>query len=354
MAKKKANKTSFFKNLFIIFLIGGITLIGIKGYQYYKGVKEPNINLSGEKSSFIYIPTGSDFKDVTAILYKGNIIVHKPSFEWVSEQKKYVNNVKPGKYKLLPGMSNNELVNLLRSGKQEPVKLVFNKVRTLEKFAGIISNQIEADSSKLVAKLKDAQYLKKYNKTVETSLTLFIPNTYELYWNTGSDRFIERMFNEYNRFWNNSRMEKAVQIGMTPEQIITLASIVEEETNKNDEKAKLAGVYLNRLKKGMRLQADPTVKYALGDFEIKRILTKHLEIESPYNTYKNSGLPPGPICIPTISSIDAVLNFEKHNYLYFCANADFSGYHAFAKNLIEHNQNAAKYQAALNRNRIYK
>jgi UPF0755 protein len=185
-------------------------------------------------------------------------------------------------------------------------------------------------------------------------MTLFIPNTYEFYWNTSADKFIERMYVEYKHFWSKSRLNKAQKIKLTPEQVIILASIVEEETIKDDEKPTVAGVYLNRLHKNIRLQADPTVRFAVGDFEIKRILNKHLKIDSPYNTYKYAGLPPGPICIPTISSIDAVLNYKKHDYLYFCAKDDFSGYHAFAKTLKQHNINATKYRKALNKNRIYK
>jgi UPF0755 protein len=354
VAKKNRKKPSFINRIFIIVIIGIIIIIGIKGYQFYKGVEEPNVNLNGKEVEYIYIPSGSDFNDVLHLLTVNKLIIHTKTFEWVAEKKGYIDNVKPGKYKIRADMSNNALVNLLRSGKQEPVRLVFNKVRTKERFAGIIAEQIEADSIDLLTKLNDRTYLETYNKNLETALTLFIPNTYELYWNTTAEGFVDRMYKEYTRFWNNSRLQKAKNLNMSPEEIFTLASIVEEETNKNDEKQKVAGVYLNRLRKGMRLQADPTIKYALGNFEIKRILTKHLEFDSPYNTYKNGGLPPGPICIPTISSIDAVLNYEKHSYLYFCANADFSGYHAFAKTLIEHNQNAAKYRSALDRNRIYK
>lgn len=354
MVKKSKNKKSFVKKFIFIVLVGGIAFSGIKIVQLYKGVKEPNVNLDGKKATYITIPSGSTYKDVTVILYNSNIIINQASFEWVAEKKKYTNNVKPGRYKITPRMSNNSLVNLLRSGNQEPVKLVFNKIRTKERFAGIIASQIELDSTILLQKLCDETFLKKYSKTTETALTLFIPNTYEFYWNTSTEKFIERMYIEYERFWNDERLEKAKAINMTADQVITLASIVEEETIKNDEKPDVAGVYINRLKKRMRLQADPTVRFAAGDFEIKRILNKHLEIDSPYNTYRNAGLPPGPICIPTISSIDAVLNYSQHSYIYFCAKDDFSGYHAFAKSLKQHNVNAKKYRAALNRNRIYK
>ena len=350
----KRKKDSFLKKFILIVLFGAIIFTAFKAFQVYKGIKEPNVNLELDKPVYIYIPTGSDFKDVINILYNNNLIINRASFEWVAEKKMYSSNVKPGKYRITSGMSNNSLINLLRSGRQESVRLVFNKVRTKELFAGIISKQIEMDSASLVKRLYDTEYLKKYSKNSETAMTLFIPNTYEFYWNTDADGFIERMNNESERFWNKSREKKAKKLKMSREEVITLASIVEEETIKNDEKRRLAGVYINRLNKRMRLQADPTVKFAIGDFNIKRVLNKHLEFESPYNTYRNAGLPPGPICIPSITSIDAVLDSESHKYLYFCAKDDFSGYHTFAKTLKQHNQNAAKYRAALNRNRIYR
>ncbi|MBI9069588.1 MAG: endolytic transglycosylase MltG [Salinivirgaceae bacterium] len=355
MVKKKKNKNKrFFIKFTTSMLLVFILIGGFKAYQMYKVVEEPNVNLNGQQSSFIYIPTGSDYLDLTTILYESGIIINRSSFEWVAEKKNYPTNVKPGRYEIKESMSNNELVNLLRSGRQTPVKLVFNKVRTKEVFAGIIAKQIEADSAELVIKLNNHKFLSKYSKNKETAMTLFIPNTYELYWNTNAESFVARMNKEYERFWNDKRRKKATEIGMTPDEVITLASIVEEETIKNDEKEALAGVYVNRLKKNIRLGADPTVRFALGDFNIKRILNKHLEYQSPYNTYRNSGLPPGPICLPSITTIDAVLNYEKHKYLYFCAKDDFSGYHVFAKTLKQHNQNAAKFHRALNNARIYR
>ena len=342
------------KKIITLLIIAGVAFASLKAYQLYQGVKEPNVNIDGKKSAYIFIPTNANYKDVTNILYANNIIINRSSFEWVAEKKNYANHVKPGRYKIKANMSNNALVNLLRSGKQEPIMLVFNKVRVKERFAGIIANQIELDSANFVKKLYNSSYLKKYGKSVETALTLFIPNTYEFYWNTTVDEFMERMNVEYKHFWNSSRLKKAKKLNMTPDEVTILASIVEEETIKNDEKPEVAGVYLNRIRKGMRLQADPTVKYAVGDFGIKRILNKHLQVDSPYNTYRHAGLPPGPICIPTISSIDAVLNYTKHNYIYFCAKDDFSGYHAFAKTLKQHNKNAERYRSALNRNRIYR
>jgi len=342
------------KKFATILVIGFVIFISIKLYNLYLGINEPNVNLNGNKSTYIYIPTGANYNDVTNILYKHNLIINRSSFEWVAEKKNYINHIKPGRYKIKSKMSNNALVNLLRSGKQEPINLVFNKIRTKERFAGIISNQIEADSTSILNRLNDSDYLKKYNKNKATAMSLFIPNTYELYWNTSTDKFINRMYIEYKKFWNKARLNKAKKLNMSPTDIIILASIVEEETIKNDEKPTVAGVYINRLHKNIRLQADPTVRFAIGDFEVKRILNKHLKIDNPYNTYKYNGLPPGPICIPTISSIDAVLNYKHHNYLYFCAKDDFSGYHSFAKTLKEHNKNASKYRSALNKNKIYK
>jgi len=339
--------------LLLMALILVVCIAFYKGFQLYKEIKQPNVSLQGKDNELLYIPTGSDYKAVTNILFENNIILDKSSFEWVAAKKNYAANIKPGRYRIKKGMSNEALINMLRSGKQEPVKLVINNIRTKEKLAGVIGKQIEADSTKLLKLLNNNLFLSKFGLTKETSVCIFIPNTYELYWNTSAEEFVDRMYKEYQHFWNADRLNKAKTIGRTPFEIITIASIVQEETNKNDEKPQLAAVYLNRLKKGMRLQACPTVKFALNDFEIKRLRTKHLEFESPYNTYTNYGLPPGPICIPTITSIDAVLKNFKHNYLYFCAKDDFSGYHAFASTLEQHNRNAEKYQKALDRNRIY-
>lgn len=336
----------------MLILMGGI-LGGFKIYQLYNSVTAPNVTLNVE-SDYIYIPTGATYSDVIDILKANNFLTDVESFKWVAQKKKFPQNVKAGKYRIADDMSNNDLVNLLRSGRQTPVDLVFNKVRTKEKFAGIIGKQIEADSIEILNLINDPKYLKSFDLNVQTAFCLLIPNTYEFFWNSDAESFMKRMKKEHDRFWNNSRIKKAKKLNLNEHEVYTLASIVEEETTKNDEKQRLAGVYVNRLKRGMRLQADPTVKFAIGDFTIKRVLNKHLEYDSPYNTYRYAGLPPGPICIPSITSIDAVLNHEKHSYLYFCAKDDFSGYHAFAKTLREHNQNADKYRRALNRNRIYR
>jgi UPF0755 protein len=261
----------------------------------------------------------------------------------------YPNHIKAGKYMLRDGMSNRELIHMLRSGKQVPVKVIFHNVRFKKDLASEISNQIEADSISLLELLNNKTYLNNYDLNPQTVMSIFIPNTYQFYWNTSSEEFFERMLKEYKHFWNESRTQKSEQIGLSPKRVSILASIVEEETQKNDEKRTIAGVYINRLNKGMLLQADPTVRFALGNFLIKRILNKYKEIDSPYNTYKYLDLPPGPICIPSISSLDAVLNYQHTDYLYFCAKEDFSGYHNFARTLEQHNRNAQRYQQALNR-----
>lgn len=358
MNKRKKYKNGFRSTILFKIIISALVILMFLGvfytYKMYKRVFQPNVVLTTKHSKYLYIPTGSNFNDLKEVLYKNNIIVNINTFEWLAEKKNYVNHIKPGRYFIKNKMSNNELINLLRSGEQKPLKLVFNNIRTKRELARKISQQIEADSTDILHLLNDKKFLSKYHLNKQTVMSMFIPNTYEFYWNTSATRFFDRMYNEYLKFWNDKRMKKAEQIGLTPLQVSILASIVEEETNKNSEKRRLAGVYINRLRKGMRLQADPTVIFAIGDFSIKRVLKKQLKFDSPYNTYKYRGLPPGVICIPSIASLDAVLNYEKNSYLYFCASADFSGHHVFSKSLRQHNNNARKYQRALNKSRIMK
>jgi UPF0755 protein len=241
---------------------------------------------------------------------------------------------------------------MLKGGLQTPLNVTFNNVRTKEDLAGKVGKYLQTDSVSILQLFADTAQIKKYGFTPETFSSMFIPNTYEFFWTTTATEFADRMKKEYDRFWNDERKKKAEEIKLTPVEVITLASIVQAETAKNDELKTIAGLYINRLNRGMFLQADPTVKFAVGDFSLKRILNSHLEIDSPYNTYKNLGLPPGPINFPETSAIDAVLNFEKNKYYYMCAKEDFSGYHNFAATLAEHNRNAAKYRAALDRNKI--
>lgn len=313
----------------------------------------PNVTVKEGGTTFVNIRTGSSFDDLKAALYSRDLIRDRGTFEWLARRQGLVERVKPGHYRLRDGMSNWQLVRMLVGGHQEPVRVVFNNIRTKEQLAGRISAQLEADSAELVHLLNDTGFLKDLGVKPETAFVLFIPNTYEMWWNTSARGFVERMAREADKFWNQDRLQKAAQAGLSREQVVTLASIIEQETNKNDEKPRMAGVYINRLRSGWPLQADPTLKFAHGDWSIRRILKIHTEIDSPYNTYKYPGLPPGPICIPSIASIDAVLNFEKNDYYYFCARDDMSGYHVFSSSYEQHQQNAERYRRALNRMGIY-
>lgn len=317
----------------------------------YKKIYKPNIK---GYSIYLYIPTGSDYSDIIQILEKDSILKDIRSFKWLAEKKNYPNHVYPGRYRLDSLMNNNDLIDKLRSGFQDPVKVVFNSIRTREQLAGKISKQIESDSLTLIKLFYNDSLIVEYGLIQETFTCIFLPNTYEFWWNTSAEKFIDRMYREYQRFWNDERKQKAAILNLTPEEVTTLGSIVDEETYYGEEMPIVAGVYINRLRKRMHLQADPTLKFALGDFSIKRVLNVHKQIDSPYNTYKRYGLPPGPISIPSISAIDAVLNYESHSYLYFCAKPDFSGYHNFAKTLSQHNINARDYQQALNKERIWR
>jgi len=353
LMKKKSKKKIIIKILLIIVLLL-VVAAGIVANSMYKRIFEPNVLVGGTESVYVYISSSGNFESLKDSLYYHNFVANKPSFEWVAERKGLPRSIKPGRYEIVPNMNNNELVNLLRSGKQAPIKLTFNNIRTKEQFAGRMAEKFEFDSIELITFLYDVDFLKQYQKTLETAMTLFIPNTYLIYWNITAKDFIARMKKEHDAFWTEKRSNFAKEMGLTKEEVVTLASIVQEETNKNDEKQRVAGVYVNRLKSNWLLQADPTLKFALGDFTIRRVLSEHKELESPYNTYKYTGLPPGPICMPDISSIDAVLNYEHHNYYYFCAKDDMSGYHVFENSLSKHNINAQKYHNALNRAKIYR
>ena len=337
----------------ILALAGALLLIVglVAGYMAYVAILKPNIHTERE-FSYLYIPTGSTFEDVKRILLEEQLIDNDKTFEWVARKKNYHNRVLPGRYKIFDNMGNNELVNLLRSGEQEPVKVTFNNIRTREQLAGAISSYLEADSLSILSLLNNDSLMQEYGLSRETAILLFIPDTYELYWNTSARQLLDRMSREYDSFWNHRRRRQAAQTGMNPVEVAIMASIVRQETSKRDEMERIAGVYVNRIEKNIPLQADPTIVFALGDFGINRVLTRHLAIDSPYNTYKYAGLPPGPISLPEPYIIDAVLNYEDHEYVFFCARDDFSGYHAFAETYSEHLANARRYQRALNERRI--
>lgn len=330
---------------------GGISLIVLIGIVLALGA----LWLAGkpcvEQDTDIYIPTGSSYGSVVEILDEAGV-ERLGIIDFVGKLKKLDRNPKAGHYLLPKGASPMDVVNMLRSGAQKPVRLTFNNTRTLQDLAGRIAGQIEADSITLLAHLSAPETAKKYNLSQEEVIGLFIPNTYEVWWNISPEALTDRMAKEWKRFWNEERTKRLSRTKLSKMEVITLASIVYEETKNVGEMPKIAGVYINRLRRGMPLQACPTAKYAVGDFTIKRVLHKHTQVKSPYNTYLNKGLTPGPICTPSIAAIDAVLNYSDHSYLYFCAKEDFSGTHYFSKTLSEHNRYAARYTKALKKSGI--
>ncbi|TRO67024.1 endolytic transglycosylase MltG [Christiangramia sabulilitoris] len=323
---------------------------GIFGYYIYNSIFSSNTSFEA-KEEVVYIPSDASYQTVIDTLKP--LIKDISSFDMVAQKKGYAANIKPGRYFLEKGMNNNELVNRLRSGNR-PVKVVFNNQERLVDLAGRIAPQIEADSVSLISAFRDPEFLENSKFDEKTALGMYIPNQYEFYWNTSAEEFRERMKKEYDRFWNAKRLKRAEEIGLTPQQVITLASIVQKETAKVDERPRVAGVYMNRYKNGWKLDADPTVIYAIkettGNFDtiIKRVLYKDLEIDSPYNTYKYREIPPGPIWMPDISSIDAVLNYEDHDFYFFVADVENFGYHKFAKTLAQHNRNKREYVSWIN------
>ncbi|HOB84460.1 MAG TPA: endolytic transglycosylase MltG [Bacteroidales bacterium] len=307
-----------------------------------------------EKEIVLYIPESASYSQAMDSIKAHTPVKHPAVFDWIARRKNYPVNVKPGRYVIRHKMSYVEAINMFRSGDQAPVNVTFNNIRTLYDLAGKIGGQISADSTAIADFFNDTANYSGDGFSRENIISVFIPNTYQFFWNTNAKELYRRMLKENRKFWNDERKSKAEAIGMTPAEVSTLASIVDDEAGKADEKPRIAGVYLNRLKRGIPLQADPTIKFALNDFSLTRILKKHLQIDSPYNTYLNGGLPPGPIGCPTIESIDAVLNAEKHDFLYFVAKADFSGYHHFSRTLSEHNRFAAIYQRELNKRKIFR
>ncbi|MEI7489901.1 MAG: endolytic transglycosylase MltG [Bacteroidota bacterium] len=329
-----------------------LALLLILSARFYYYVKYPNVDLKGRASVIIYIPTGTDFNGLLRILKEKSLLKNEQSFIFTAERKHYIKRVKAGKYRIHDGISNNELVSQLRMGRQEPVHLSFQGARNTAELAGRLGHQVEADSASLMKLFLDSSFLYKYGINRYNVFVLFIPNTYQVLWNTSATQLIEKMSSEQKAFWNAKRRKQLEVNGMDIREVVTIASIVEKETNKDFEKPDIAGVYVNRLRKGWPLQADPTVIYAWQDYSIKRLTEKHLKIQSVYNTYLHTGLPPGPICIPSISTIDAVLNYRNHPYMYFCAKEDLSGSHNFAVSLAEHGRNAKKYQKALDQMKI--
>lgn len=353
----------FLKILLVLIILGGgaaeVVPYFVKGQWghvlYQVWVESMEINTAIDEPVTFYVRSGSNLNDVADALEADGIIMDKGAFLVVSDQMNYkLDKVVPGKYTISPGLTNKELITHLRGGYgAETVNVTFNNIRYLEDLAGKACATIEADSADFLAWLTDPDSIGGYGFTHETVMCMFIPNTYEFYWNTSVQDLVVRMAAEYKAFWTQERIDRANAIGLTQSQVGTLASIVQEESNKSDERPTIAGVYINRVRNGWLLQADPTLKFAIGDWSIQRVLDKHKLIESPYNTYKYAGIPPGPISMPSVDAMEAVLNHEEHDYFYFCAKADFSGYHAFASTLAEHNRNAYAFHQAMNERGIY-
>ncbi len=346
----------YIKRILIAVVLLGLVAAAFFANFVYKVMLKPNTAFNNN-TAYIYIPSNATYQEVREQLEP--LLLDLESFDDLAKQKKYDTNIKAGKYAITKGMSNNDIINSIRS-KNLPIKLSFNNQDALEKLAGRVSVQIEADSLSLLQLMQDTLFLKENGFNTATALGMYLPNTYEFFWNSSAKLFRSRMLKEYNRFWNASRLAKAKALGLSKNQVITLASIVYEESKQSSEQPRVAGVYINRLRIGMPLQADPTLKFAaykLPQYKntvIKRVLNVHKDIDSPYNTYKNLGLPPGLIAMPDISAIEAVLNYEKHNYLYFAADAKRLGFHKFAKTLAQHNKNAREYHRYLSSQGINK
>jgi UPF0755 protein len=316
----------------------------------YARLFSSNTDIEGKK--YLCIPTGSNYEQMIQIIKDSQIVSSLSSFEWLAAKMNLDKSVHPGRYEFESGMGNYTMVSMLKAGKQKPVKLVLNKLRTKKDIIKKLTSQLEADSTEMATLLNDANYLKQWDIDSNQIQCIIMPATYEFYWNTTSPKVIEKIAKTYEKFWNSDRREKAKQLNISIPQVITIASIVEEETNQNDEKPTIASVYLNRYKLGMKLGADPTVKFAVGDFGLKRILNVHTQYPSPYNTYFAEGIPPGPICTPSKESIEAVLNPASTKFLFFCAREDFNGHHNFAVTYSEHLANAKRYQQALDKRGI--
>lgn len=332
----------------------GITVLllaAVAGAVGYYFILWPNTRTEDE--GIVYIREGDSFDTLAEILRDKGYLKNAFTFRKVAEWKKYPERLKPGRYRISNGMSNNALVNMLRSGNQAPVSFTFNNIRTLEQFAGTVARQLEMDSLEFLETALRPELQSELGFTPENFIGMFIPNTYQLYWNVRPESFIRKMAAEYHGFWNGKRQSEARKAGLSPMDVITLASIIEEETVKPEEYPVIAGVYINRLQRDIPLAACPTLKFALGDFSLKRILNKHMKTDSPYNTYKNKGLPPGPIRMPSVNVVEAVLHYQKHDYFYFCAKSDFSGGHNFSRTLRQHNEYARQYHEALNKRKIY-
>ncbi len=340
------------KKKILIPLIIFSTILTTCSVYTYQMLYSPNFLINSE-DKFIIIEEGTDFNSLIKKLEDDTLINDILSFSFLSKIMEYQENIKIGAYKVNMNMSNYDMITMLRSGNQTPIKLTFSYARKIDDLAEKITSKLKISKEDLLNYLlENIENYESFKK--EDIISIFLPDTYEVYWNISPKKLTDKMYSEYKKFWNNDRLEKLKKINLNQKEAIVLASIVASESRMLDEADRIAGLYINRLNRNMRLQADPTLVFAANDFTIRRVLNKHKKIKSPYNTYIHRGLPPGPIRIASKKYIDAVLNFEKHNYIYMCAKEDFSGYHAFATNLSDHNRNARKFQIALNNRKIYK
>ncbi len=341
MARTKKKKSALPK----IILVTIVLLAAIVGFLAFG----PNTT----RDKYIFVHTGSTYDKLIEELKDEGVITSTFTFNILANVAQLPSHIKPGRYQVKRFMSNYELVKMLRQGRQTEVKLVLNKYRLKRDLAHFMGTNLEIDSTELLTKLNDPTFCAQYNLDTNTILALFIPNSYEFYWNTNIENVLKKISKNYQHYWSEERKQKAQKLGLKPEEVITVASIIEEETNSSEDKPNIASVYLNRLKKGMKLQADPTVKYAVGDFNIRRIGGAMLGNQSPYNTYQHQGLPPGPICTPSPATIDAVLDAPQTKYIFFCAAPDLKGGSVFAATDAEHLKNARAYQKALNERGIH-
>lgn len=339
-------------------LVGVVLLVlavaaGVFGWRMWREFFGPGPKFA-TKDRILLIPTGSTFDQVVDSLRSAGMIKDEQAFRWLADRKQYVSKVKPGRYRVPSGVSLNALVNKLRSGEQDPVRITFTNIKGLPQLAGQVAKYIEADSQAVIEAIRDPATVQRLGFKPETIIAMFIPDTYEFWWTVKPEAFVERMAREYKRYWTPERQAAAKALGLSQSEVSTLASIVQSETARADEAPVIAGVYLNRLRIGMPLQADPTLKFALGLDSLSRLWDGDKRVDSPYNTYTHTGLPPGPINLPEPRFMDAVLHPKKHDYLYFCAREDLSGYSDFAVSYEQHQQNARRYQRALNARGIYR
>jgi UPF0755 protein len=345
------SKGSLFKKIIIL---GVLAAMAFGGFWTYENVIKSNVHLSGKKFTYIYVKTNATFDDVLDELYSQNIIDDHQSFEWMAKEMNLPENINSGKYRIDAKMSNRSIVNMIKKGKQEKVKLFFNsQIRTKEQFIDYVSDKLEIDHAELEDYCSNEDILgEQYGLNSENFMCLIIPETYEVNWTTHINDLFILIEKSYSNVWTKSNIVKVKSMGFTIPEVVILASIVQSESSIKSEQQKIAGVYINRLKQDMKLQADPTIVFANGNFDVQRVLSSDKEINSPYNTYKYKGLPPGPICLVNPSTIDAVLNYTKHNYTYFCAKSDFSGHSCFTNDYSVHLKNAKAYQDALNKKGI--